>query len=110
MVSWPRRQQADLIDPVLTSSRKIGPSSKLHDRFAEVRALGERRAPVTSADKGPYGRMLPRRWLNNEQAAADSANFIANVEFPNITADLTAPGTPWIYYGVSLCFDHIVRM
>ncbi|RDX51519.1 peptidase S28 [Lentinus brumalis] len=41
------------------------------------------------------------RWLNNEQAAADSANFIANVTFPNISADLTAPGTPWIYYGGS---------
>ncbi|KAI0735846.1 peptidase S28 [Earliella scabrosa] len=54
-----------------------------------------------------YGRSVPvqnfttdsLRWLNNEQAAADSANFIANVKFPNITADLTAPGTPWIYYG-----------
>ncbi|KAI0358821.1 peptidase S28 [Trametes cingulata] len=41
------------------------------------------------------------RWLNNEQAAADSANFIDNVTFPNITGDLTAPGTPWIYYGGS---------
>ncbi len=44
------------------------------------------------------------RWLSNEQAAADSANFLANVKFPNISADLTAPGTPWIYYGVSLSF------
>ena len=42
------------------------------------------------------------RWLSNEQAAADSANFLANVKFPNISADLTAPGTPWIYYGVSI--------
>ena len=41
------------------------------------------------------------RWLSNEQAAADSANFIDNVTFPGIAADLTAPGTPWIYYGVS---------
>ncbi|KAI0656771.1 peptidase S28 [Cubamyces menziesii] len=41
------------------------------------------------------------RWLNNEQAAADSANFIDNVTFPTIPGDLTAPGTPWIYYGGS---------
>ncbi|KAI8983248.1 peptidase S28 [Trametes punicea] len=41
------------------------------------------------------------RWLDNEQAAADSANFIDNVTFPNIPGDLTAPGTPWIYYGGS---------
>ena len=41
------------------------------------------------------------RWLSNEQAAADSANFIDNVTFPGFPADLTAPGTPWIYYGVS---------
>ncbi|KAI0641128.1 peptidase S28 [Trametes meyenii] len=41
------------------------------------------------------------RWLTNEQAAADSANFIDNVTFPNITGDITAPGTPWIYYGGS---------
>lgn len=25
---------------------------------------------------------------------------MANVKFPNITEDLTAPNTPWIYYGV----------
>ncbi|KAJ7862591.1 peptidase S28 [Mycena olivaceomarginata] len=41
------------------------------------------------------------RWLNNEQAAADSANFMTNVKFAGITADLTAPRTPWIYYGGS---------
>ncbi|GBE84978.1 Probable extracellular serine [Sparassis crispa] len=41
------------------------------------------------------------RWLNNDQSAADSANFMANVEFPGIDQDLTAPGTPWIYYGGS---------
>lgn len=40
------------------------------------------------------------RWLNNDQAAADSANFMATVKFPGIDADLTAPNTPWIYYGV----------
>jgi hypothetical protein len=40
------------------------------------------------------------RWLNNEQSAADSANFMANVRFDGIDEDLTAPGTPWIYYGV----------
>ncbi|THH27368.1 hypothetical protein EUX98_g6821 [Antrodiella citrinella] len=41
------------------------------------------------------------RWLNNDQAAADSANFLANVKFPGIDRDLTAPNTPWIYYGGS---------
>ncbi|CCM03509.1 uncharacterized protein FIBRA_05643 [Fibroporia radiculosa] len=41
------------------------------------------------------------RWLNNDQSAADSANFMANVKFPGIHEDLTAPGTPWIYYGGS---------
>ncbi|KAI0070419.1 peptidase S28 [Panus rudis PR-1116 ss-1] len=41
------------------------------------------------------------RWLNNEQAAADSANFMANVKFEGIDEDLTAPNTPWIYYGGS---------
>lgn len=56
-----------------------------------------------------YGKSLPvnnfttdsLRWLNNEQAAADSANFMANVKFDGIEEDLTAPGTPWIYYGGS---------
>ncbi|KIP05030.1 hypothetical protein PHLGIDRAFT_491601 [Phlebiopsis gigantea 11061_1 CR5-6] len=56
-----------------------------------------------------YGASIPvqnfttdsMRWLNIEQALADSANFMANVKFPNITEDLTAPGTPWIYYGGS---------
>ncbi|KAF5377966.1 hypothetical protein D9615_006701 [Tricholomella constricta] len=41
------------------------------------------------------------RWLDNEQAAADSANFMANVKFDGIDEDLTAPNTPWIYYGGS---------
>ncbi|KZT12085.1 peptidase S28 [Laetiporus sulphureus 93-53] len=41
------------------------------------------------------------RWLNNDQAAADSANFMANVQFQGIDEDLTAPNTPWIYYGGS---------
>ncbi|KAJ3562051.1 hypothetical protein NP233_g9817 [Leucocoprinus birnbaumii] len=41
------------------------------------------------------------RWLSNEQAAADSANFMASVKFDGIDEDLTAPGTPWIYYGGS---------
>ncbi|KAF8845504.1 peptidase S28 [Paxillus ammoniavirescens] len=41
------------------------------------------------------------RWLNNDQAAADSANFMANVKFEGIDEDLTAPNTPWIYYGGS---------
>ncbi|OBZ72031.1 putative serine protease EDA2 [Grifola frondosa] len=41
------------------------------------------------------------RWLNNEQAAADSAYFMSHVKFEGIPHDLTAPGTPWIYYGGS---------
>ncbi|KAF8625999.1 hypothetical protein AX17_006722 [Amanita inopinata Kibby_2008] len=41
------------------------------------------------------------RFLNNEQAAADSANFMSNIKFPGIDEDLTAPNTPWIYYGGS---------
>ncbi|KAL1702481.1 serine carboxypeptidase S28-domain-containing protein [Schizophyllum commune] len=41
------------------------------------------------------------RFLTNEQSAADSANFMANVKFDGIDEDLTAPGTPWIYYGGS---------
>ncbi|KAI0632354.1 peptidase S28 [Trametes polyzona] len=56
-----------------------------------------------------YGRSVPvqnfttdsLRWLNNAQSAADSAHFMANVKFPGIDEDLTAPGTPWIYYGGS---------
>ncbi len=39
-------------------------------------------------------------FLNNDQAAADSANFMKNVKFDGVEEDLTAPGTPWIYYGV----------
>ncbi|KAI5119050.1 hypothetical protein M0805_005916 [Coniferiporia weirii] len=41
------------------------------------------------------------RWLNNAQSAADSANFMSKVQFDGIDDDLTAPGTPWIYYGGS---------
>ncbi|KAH9480734.1 putative extracellular serine carboxypeptidase [Psilocybe cubensis] len=41
------------------------------------------------------------RFLNNEQSAADSANFMKNIEFNGIDEDLTAPNTPWIYYGGS---------
>ncbi|KZV92275.1 hypothetical protein EXIGLDRAFT_769142 [Exidia glandulosa HHB12029] len=56
-----------------------------------------------------YGRSTPvlnlttdaLRFLNNNQSAADSANFMADVKFEGIDADLTAPGTPWIYYGGS---------
>lgn len=40
------------------------------------------------------------RWLNNAQSAADSANFMRNVRFDGIQEDITAPNTPWIYYGV----------
>jgi hypothetical protein len=42
-------------------------------------------------------------WLNNEQSAEDSANFMRNVQFKGIKRDITAPGTPWIYYG--MCQD-----
>ncbi|KAJ7143549.1 serine carboxypeptidase S28-domain-containing protein, partial [Mycena crocata] len=56
-----------------------------------------------------YGKSIPvpdfttdnLRWLNNDQSAADSANFMANVKFKGIEEDLTAPNTPWIYYGGS---------
>ncbi|KAI0703405.1 peptidase S28 [Cytidiella melzeri] len=41
------------------------------------------------------------RWLNNKQALADSANFMARVEVPGLSVNITAPGTPWIYYGGS---------
>ncbi|KAI9455808.1 peptidase S28 [Lactarius psammicola] len=41
------------------------------------------------------------RWLTNEQALEDSANFMRNVKFEGIAEDLTAPNTPWIYYGGS---------
>ncbi|TFL01721.1 peptidase S28 [Pterulicium gracile] len=41
------------------------------------------------------------RWLTNEQAAADSANFMRTVKLAGIHEDLTAPNTPWIYYGGS---------
>ncbi|KAJ6611408.1 serine carboxypeptidase S28-domain-containing protein [Mycena sp. CBHHK59/15] len=56
-----------------------------------------------------YGESIPvenfttdnLRWLNNDQAAADSAHFMTNVKFSGIDEDLTAPNTPWIYYGGS---------
>ncbi|KIJ60108.1 hypothetical protein HYDPIDRAFT_99441 [Hydnomerulius pinastri MD-312] len=56
-----------------------------------------------------YGKSMPvpdlttdnLRWLNNAQSAADSANFMAHVKFDGIDEDLTAPNTPWIYYGGS---------
>ncbi|KAF8505248.1 serine carboxypeptidase S28-domain-containing protein [Hysterangium stoloniferum] len=41
------------------------------------------------------------RWLNNAQSAADSANFMANVQIEGIDEDLTATKKPWIYYGGS---------
>lgn len=51
------------------------------------------------------------RWLNNAQSLADSAYFMRNVNFsaslfpqnvsPAAIANLTAPNTPWIYYGGS---------
>ncbi|KAF5335362.1 hypothetical protein D9611_011660 [Ephemerocybe angulata] len=56
-----------------------------------------------------YGESIPvsnfstdsLRWLNNAQSAADSANFMRNVKFDGIQEDITAPNTPWIYYGGS---------
>ncbi|KAJ7758085.1 serine carboxypeptidase S28-domain-containing protein [Mycena maculata] len=56
-----------------------------------------------------YGKSIPvanfttdnLRWLDNAQSAADSANFMANVKFKGVEEDLTAPNTPWIYYGGS---------
>ena len=59
-----------------------------------------------------YGNSIPvanfstdsLRWLTNEQAMADSANFMAKINFTastGITDDLTAPGTPFVYYGGS---------
>ena len=48
-----------------------------------------------------YTKIQWYRWLNNEQALEDSANFMRNVKFEGIDEDLTAPGTPWIYFGVS---------
>jgi hypothetical protein len=29
---------------------------------------------------------------------------MANVKFNGIDEDLTAPNTPWIYYGVRMCY------
>lgn len=39
-------------------------------------------------------------WLTNEQAIADSFNFMTRVGFEGIGQNLSAPNTPWIYYGV----------
>lgn len=44
------------------------------------------------------------RWLTNEQALTDSANFMANVNLSattGIPGDFRAPKTPYIYYGGS---------
>jgi len=41
------------------------------------------------------------RWLNNAQAAADSAFFMRRVQFPGVDEDVTAVHRPWIYYGGS---------
>lgn len=59
-----------------------------------------------------YGQSIPvanfstdsLRWLTNDQAFADSANFMQHVnltETTGIKGDLTAPNTPYIYYGGS---------
>lgn len=78
-------------------SRGVGACAEFHDRFSEVRHW--RYSSRNHACQSLIA--ATSRWLNNEQAAADSANFIDNVTFPGIPGDLTAPGTPWIYYGVS---------
>ncbi|KUI56518.1 putative serine protease EDA2 [Cytospora mali] len=41
-------------------------------------------------------------YLTNEQSIADFAYFAQHVTFPGVSANLTAPGTPWIMYGGSL--------
>jgi hypothetical protein len=41
------------------------------------------------------------RFLNNDQSAADSALFMERANFAGVDNDITAPGTPWIYYGGS---------
>lgn len=41
-------------------------------------------------------------YLTNEQTIADFAYFAQHATFPNVAANLTAPGTPWIMYGGSL--------
>jgi len=33
---------------------------------------------------------------------------MANVKFDGIDEDLTAPNTPWIYYGVSICMAYLL--
>ena len=35
-------------------------------------------------------------------AIADNAYFAQHAEFPGVSGNLTAPGTPWILYGGSL--------
>lgn len=41
-------------------------------------------------------------YLTNEQSIADFAHFAQHATFPGVSANLTAPGTPWIMYGGSL--------
>lgn len=42
------------------------------------------------------------RFLDTKQSLADAAYFAQNVVFPGLEShNLTAPGTPWIYYGGS---------
>ncbi|EJU00458.1 peptidase S28 [Dacryopinax primogenitus] len=56
-----------------------------------------------------YGQSMPvsnlstdsLRFLNNAQAAADSANFMRSVHFPGVDEDVSALNRPWIYYGGS---------
>ncbi|THH10296.1 hypothetical protein EW146_g8421 [Bondarzewia mesenterica] len=50
------------------------------------------------------------RWLNNEQALEDSANFMRNVRFEGIDEDLMAPNVPWIYYGGSYAGARVAHM
>lgn len=41
-------------------------------------------------------------YLTNEQTIADFAYFAQHVTFPGVSANLSAPATPWIMYGGSL--------
>ena len=77
-----------------SKSRRVDPRCEPNDRLPPVNIANE--ITKTQVD-GVY------RWLTNEQAVKDSARFMAHVKFDGLSEDLTAPNTPWFYYGVSLC-------
>jgi hypothetical protein len=77
-----------------TKSRQVDPRCKSDDGFPSVNTTNK----MTKVQvDGVY------RWLTNEQAVEDSARFMAHVKFDGLSEDLTAPNTPWIYYGVRIC-------